>query len=56
LRPEGYFDLALAVSVPFAGGEILTTSQVIPAARPITQGMKAATPSSPKNVCTTLVE
>jgi len=56
LRPEDYFDLAFAVSVPFAGGENLTTSQVIAAASPVTQGMKAATPSRPKNVCTTLVE
>ena len=56
MSSEDYCDLALAAPLPFAGGENLTTSQVIPAARPITQRMKAANPSRPKNVCTTLVE
>jgi hypothetical protein len=37
-------------------GVNLTTAQVTEAASTITQGMKAATPSRPRNVCTTLVE
>jgi len=44
------------VSFWACGGEIFTTAHVIPAASEITQGMKTATPSRPRTVCTTLVE
>ena len=53
-RYEG-LDGVLAAA-PFAGGEILTTSQVTPAASEMIATMKTMTPSSPKNVLTTLVE